>query len=121
VDLPLFYLGYFYMIWWCVTVALLVGALAERSKLVEKIWPVYSYTYLFYSGFWYIADWLPPRLREVALYQPCLQAYEMMRGGVLGNTVKTYGDPAYTTVVLSILTVLGLWAMREARKHVVLI
>jgi capsular polysaccharide transport system permease protein len=121
VDLPLFYLGYFFMIWWCLAVGLIVGAFCERSKLVEKIWPVYSYTYLFYSGFFYIADWLPPSLRKIALYQPCLQAYEMIRGGVFGPAVRTYGDPAYTAAALSVLTLIGLWAIRDARKYIVLI
>jgi capsular polysaccharide transport system permease protein len=120
VNLPMFYLGYLFMIWWCVTVGLLVGALSERSKIVEKLWPVYSYTYLFYCGFFYMADWLPPKLRVIALYQPSLQAYEMMRQGMLGSSVRTYGSPAYTTLVLAILTVIGLWAMRDTRKHVVL-
>lgn len=119
-DLPMFFLGYFFMLWWCIAVALLIGALTERSQVVEKIWPVYSYTYIFYSGFIYMAGWLPPGLREVALYQPSLQAYEMMRAGMLGNSVKTYGDPAYTSLALAVLTVAGLWAMRQARKHVVL-
>jgi capsular polysaccharide transport system permease protein len=120
VNLPMFYLGYLFMIWWCATVGLLVGALSERSQIVEKVWPVYSYTYLFFSGFFFMADWLPPKLREIALCQPSLQAYEMMRQGMLGSSVRTYASPAYTALVLAILTVLGLWAMRDARKHVVL-
>jgi capsular polysaccharide transport system permease protein len=118
--LPMFYLGYFFMIWWCIAVALMVGALCERSKFVEKAWPVYSYTYMFFSGFFFMADWLPPKIREFALYQPSLQAYEMIRAGIFGNIVKTYGDPIYTSVVLSIITMIGLWAMRDARKHVIL-
>lgn len=120
VDFPMFYLGYFFMIWWCVVVGLFVGALTERSKFVEKAWPVYSYTYLFFSGFFYLADWLPPKLREIALYQPSLQAYEMIRAGLIGNVVKTYGDPGYTALSLGILTVIGLWMMRDARRYVVL-
>lgn len=119
-DLPMFFLGYFYMIWWCMTVSLLVASLTERSRIVEKIWPVYSYTYMYFGGFFYLADWLPPKLREVALYQPSLQAYEMIRAGMFGNAIKTYGDPAYTTLALAFLTVVGLWALRDGRKHVVL-
>jgi len=119
-NLPMFYLGYFFTIWWSVSMALLVGALTERSKIVEKIWPVYSYTYMIFSGFFFLADWLPPKIRNVALYQPSLQAYEMIRAGMFGNAIKTYGDPAYTSFVLAILTILGLWAMREARKYVII-
>jgi len=118
-DLPMFYLGYSYMIWWCVAAALIIGGLSERSDWVEKIWMPYSYLYLFFSGFFYLADWLPPALRNVALYQPYLQAYEMIRAGIFGTTVKTYGDPVYTTFVLAILTLFGLWLLREGRKYVV--
>ena len=119
-DLPMFYLGYFYMIWWCVALAMVIGGLSERSEWVEKIWAPYSYLYLMFSGFFYLADWLPPGLRNVALYQPSLQAYEIIRAGTFGTTVRTYGDPVYTAFVLAILTVFGLWVLREARKFLVL-
>ena len=120
VDLPMFYLGYLLMAWWGMAVGLLVGAMTERSKIAEKAWPVFSYTYLIYSGFFYLADWLPVQLRAIALYQPSLQAYEMMRAGMLGTSIRTYGDPLYTILVLAGLTIIGLWALRESRKYVVL-
>ena len=44
---------------------------------------------------------------------------EMIRAGIFGTTVKTYGDPGYTTFVLAILTLFGLWLLREGRKYVV--
>jgi len=119
-DLPLFYLGYFYMIWWAVVIALIIGALCERSDWVQQVWMPYSYLYMMFSGFFFIADWLPPTIRKVALYQPYTQAYEMIRGGVFGTTITTYTDPAYTTFVLAILTLFGLWLMREGHKYVVI-
>ncbi len=119
-DLPMFYVGYFYMIWWSVAAALIIGALCERSDWVEKIWLPYSYLYMFFSGFMFLADWLPPALRNVALYQPYLQAYEMIRAGVFGTAVRTYGDPAYTALVLAAMTLLGLWLLRESRRYVVM-
>jgi capsular polysaccharide transport system permease protein len=119
-DLPMFYLGYFYMIWWSVAVALVIGALCERTDWVQQVWMPYSYLYMMFSGFFYLADWLPPSLRNVALYQPYTQAYEMIRGGVFGTTITTYGDPAYTTFALAILTLFGLWLMRDSRKYVVI-
>src|SRR6516162_1756566 len=118
-NLPMFYVGYFFMIWWAVAAALIIGGLSERSDWVAQIWMPYSYMYLVFSGFFYLADWLPPALRKVALYQPYTQAYEMIRGGVFGGAIKTYGDPAYTTFALAILTLFGLWLMRESRKYVV--
>ena len=119
-DLPMFYLGYFFMIWWSVAAALIIGALCERTDWVQQIWQPFSYMYMMFSGFFYLADWLPPALRTVALCQPYTQAYEMIRAGVFGTTITTYGDPAYTTFVLAILTLFGLWLMREARKYLVI-
>jgi capsular polysaccharide transport system permease protein len=116
----MFYVGYFFMIWWCVAAALIIGGLSERSDWVAQVWLPYSYMYLIFSGFFYLADWLPPALRKVALYQPYTQAYEMIRAGVFGNTITTYGDPAYTAFVLAVLTLLGLWLLREGRKYVVI-
>jgi len=119
-DLPMFYLGYFYMIWWSVAAALIVGALCERTDWVQQVWIPYSYLFMMFSGFFYLADWLPPSLRNIALYQPYTQSYEMIRGGVFGTAIKTYGDPAYTTFVLAILTLFGLWLMREGRRYVII-
>ena len=119
-DLPMFYLGYFFMIWWSVAIALIIGALCERTDWVQQIWTPYSYLYMMFSGFFFLADWLPPALRNIALYQPYTQSYEMLRGGMFGTTITTYGDPAYTTFALAVLTLFGLWLMRESRKYVVI-
>src|SRR5438309_10043076 len=42
-NLPLFFVGYLYMIWWCAAIGLLIAALSERSVWVEKIWLPLSY------------------------------------------------------------------------------
>ncbi|MBV8936417.1 MAG: ABC transporter permease [Alphaproteobacteria bacterium] len=118
-DLPMFYLGYFYMIWWAAAVGLIVGGLSERTEWAEKFWQPYSYLYMFFSGFLVLAVWLPDQLRGWALFQPSFQAYEMIRAGMLGNAVKTYGDPAYTGWALSVLTFIGLLLMRDSRKYLV--
>jgi capsular polysaccharide transport system permease protein len=118
-NLPMFYLGYFYMTWWSVSVGLIIGGLSERSDLVEKIWLPISYMYMAVSGFFYLAAWLPPAVRGWALLQPSLQSYELLRAGLFGNTVRTYGDPAYLSLVCAVLTLIGLVLVREARKYVV--
>ena len=118
-DLPMLYLGYFFTIWWSAAVGLIIGGLSERSEWVEKIWTPFSYLYMFFSGFIFMAAWLPPKLRDWALGMPSLQAYEMIRAGMFGDTVETYGNPAYETLILAVLTFFGLLIMRESRKYVV--
>src|SRR5205823_754706 len=82
--------------------------LSERSDLVEKIWLPISYMYMAVSGFFYLAVWLPPAVRGWALLQPSLQSYELLRAGLFGNTVRTYGDPVYLSLVCAVLTPIGL-------------
>jgi capsular polysaccharide transport system permease protein len=118
-DLPMFYLGYLYMIWWCAAASLIIGALSERTEWAEKIWQPYSYLYIFFGGVFYMAAWLPEGIRGWALAQPSVQAYELIRAGMFGGAVKTYGDPAYETAALAVLTLIGLLLMRDARKYVV--
>jgi capsular polysaccharide transport system permease protein len=123
-DMPrnpgMLYLGYFFYVWWCAASGLIIGAASERSEWVEKVWSPISYLYIFYSGFFMMAAWLPPSIRYWALLQPYWQAYEMIRAGMLGNAVRTYYDPGYTAFVLTILTLIGLLLMRDARKYVIL-
>jgi len=118
-DLPMFYLGYLYMIWWCAVIGLIVGAFSERTDWAEKIWQPYSYLYIFFGGVFFMAAWLPESLRGWALLQPSVQAYELIRAGMFGSAVRTYGDPAYETTALAVLTLIGLLLMRDARKYVI--
>jgi capsular polysaccharide transport system permease protein len=120
-DYSLFLIGFFYMGWWSIAVALIVAALSERYEMVEHIWMPVSYIYLMVCGFFFMAAWLPGPLRQVALaIDPPLHAYEMIRGGLFGNRIQVFYDIPYVSYVLAIVTLVGLWLMRDVRKHLVL-
>lgn len=118
-DLPMFYLGYLYIVWWSVAVAMIIGGLSERSDLVEKIWLPISYLYMAVSGFFFLSDWLPPRLRVFALKaMPSIQCYDMIREGLFGHTVHPHYDLIYMTVLFSVMTLFGLVLLRGARQYI---
>ena len=120
-DYPLFLTGFFYMSWWSIAVALIVAALSERYEIVEHIWMPTSYMYMAVCGFFFMAAWLPAPIRQVALaIDPPLHAYEMIRGGLWGNRVQVFYDIPYLSYLLAIVTLLGMWLMRDVRKHLVL-
>jgi len=97
---------------------LIIAAASERTELVEHIWSPISYLYIFYSGFFYIAAWLPDSLRSVVMWiDPPLHCYEMIRNGMFGESIQTFQDPAYLAFLLAILTILGLWLISRVREH----
>jgi capsular polysaccharide transport system permease protein len=51
---------------------------------------------------------------------PPLHAYEMIRGGLWGNRIQVFYDIPYLSYLLGIVTLLGMWLMRDVRKHLVL-
>jgi capsular polysaccharide transport system permease protein len=70
------------------------------------------------GGFMYMAVWLPMGLREGALtILPSLHSYEMIRAGLFGDQVETFYDFGYTTGYLAVLTLIGLWLVRNVRRH----
>lgn len=117
-NFSLMLIGMIYMAWWSISVALLVAAGSERTDFVEHVWQPIAYMYLPISGFLYLADWLPSSIRNIALtVMPSLHAYEMIRAGLWGNRIATYYDIPYVTLVLAVLTIIGLWVVRGVRQH----
>jgi capsular polysaccharide transport system permease protein len=119
-DMPLMFVGYFYMTWWCVTVGLVIAAFSERTVIFEKVWLPVSYIYLPASGFFYMGDWLPPRIRDIMLtFMPAFSCYEMIRGGLYGPVVRVYYDIPQLTFTLAAITLFGLIGLRNVRRFLV--
>lgn len=104
--------------WFAASISLLVGALSERSELSDKIWNPISYIMIPLSGTFYMVHWLPYAAREAILWMPPVNGVEMIRGGYFGPAVPTYFDISYLIYVNSILTVLGLYFIKDVRQFV---
>jgi len=120
-DMPLLFVGYFYMTWWCVSVGLIIAAFSERTVLFEKIWAPVSYMYLPVSGFFYMAAWLPASVRSVFLsVMPALPCYEMIRAGIFGPVMRYYYDDIpRLSFILAAITLFGLLGLRDIRRYVI--
>lgn len=117
-DLPMFFLGYFFLTWWAIAVCTIVGGLSERGDIVEKVWQPISYLYMAVSGFFFLSDWLPPRLRDWAIYaMPSMQGYDILREGLFGPSVPVHANPGYLCFVFTLLTIMGLMFIRDAKKY----
>ncbi|HEX3954702.1 MAG TPA: ABC transporter permease [Stellaceae bacterium] len=118
VNVPLFMMGNLFMAWWAFAVALIVAAASERTEIVEHVWPPISYMYMPISGFFFLAEWIPTPVRKVALtVMPSIHAYEMIRGGLFGSRIQVFYDTKYLAEVLAVLTLIGLWLVRDVRYY----
>jgi capsular polysaccharide transport system permease protein len=120
-DLPrnliLLYAGWFYAIWFCGSLAILLGAASELSSLVDKFYNPLSYLSLPISGAFYMVDWLPSAWQHYALAVPLVHFFEMIRGGYFGEAVTVHFNAAYITAVCLALTFAGLATIRVVRKR----
>lgn len=111
-------LGWLMLSWFAVGLSLTIGALSERSELVDKIWHPVSYILFPISGAAFMVDWLPPAGREVVLWLPMVHGVEILREGYFGSAVRAHYDVVFMAVVCLCLTFLGLALTREAGRRV---
>jgi len=107
-DLATVLLGWFMLTWFGAALAIFVGAISERTDLVEKIWAPITYLMFPLSGAAYMVDWLPPAGQKAALYLPMVHGVEILREGYFGSAVRAHYDLGYMATVCLALTVLGL-------------
>jgi ABC-type polysaccharide/polyol phosphate export permease len=110
--------GWIMLAWFGASLALLVGALSERSELVEKIWHPLSYLLFPMSGAAFMVDWLPSSAQKVVLFLPMVHGVEILREGYFGHAVNAHYDLAYMSVINLCLTLIALSFAREAGRRV---
>jgi capsular polysaccharide transport system permease protein len=119
-DMPMLFVGYFFMTWWCVAVGLVIAAFSERTVIFDKVWAPVSYVYLPVSGFLYMAAWLPGWIRSILLtVMPGLHCYEMIRAGIFGPVMRFYYDVPWLSFVLAAITLFGLLGLRDVRRYII--
>lgn len=110
--------GWIMLSWFGASLALLVGALSERSELVEKIWHPLSYLLFPMSGAAFMVDWLPSSAQKVVLFLPMVHGVEILREGYFGHAVNAHYDLAYMSIINLCLTLIALSFAREAGRRV---
>jgi ABC-type polysaccharide/polyol phosphate export permease len=117
-DLLLVHIGWFFTAWFSMAFGLILGLLNEISKVTERIYNPVGYLLIIVSGCFYMADWLPPDVRQpVLLFNPLLHLFETIRAGFFGAVVRTHQDLAYLTGVCAAMTLFGLALLPIARRH----
>lgn len=117
-DIGKVLLAWFMLAWFGFSLAVLMGALSERSELIEKLWHPTSYLLFPMSGAAFMVDALPKAAQDIVLLLPMVHGVELLREGFFGSTFKAHYDLAYMAVVCAGLTLLGLAKTREISRTV---
>jgi capsular polysaccharide transport system permease protein len=112
------YCGWLLMIWFVGSTGLVLGALAELSDVVERIYQPMSYLMVPLSGCFWAAQWIPEKYRSLALLVPTVDAIELIRGGYFGEGLHTYTNVPYVCWFCSIEMLMGLLLVSYIRRRV---
>ena len=114
VDLLTVIGGWLLLCWFGAALAILIGAATAYSELVDRLWHPASYLLFPLSGAAFMVDWLPPAGQELVLMLPMVHGVEMVRDGYFGDIVRTHYSAGFLAVNNLVLTLLGLFVLRDA-------
>jgi ABC-2 type transport system permease protein/capsular polysaccharide transport system permease protein len=99
--------------WFGCSLALFLGAVSEKSEIVQKFWKPTSYILFPLSGAAFLVDWLPKQGQDFVLLLPMVHGIEYLREGFFGSQINAHYDLSYVALVNAVLTLFGLAQVRS--------
>ncbi len=96
--------GWLMLAWFGCSLAILLGALAQLSEVVDKLWHPASYLLFPLSGAAFLADALPEQARSLILYLPMVHGVEYLREGYFGRYFEAHYSISYMALCCLFLT-----------------
>jgi len=112
-------LGWLLLAWFGASLAMLLGVLAEKSEIVDRLWHPASYILFPLSGAAFMVDALPPAAQKYVLYVPMVNGVEIVREGYFGDHIHAHYDLPYLVVFCVALTVLALSQVATVNREIV--
>lgn len=113
-DMAPVMLGWLMLAWFGLALSLAVGAATAFSHVVARVWNPASYLLFPLSGAAFMADWWTPGVREILLALPMVNCVELIREGYMAGPFRYHYDMGYVAAFNLVLTLVGLWLVREA-------
>jgi ABC-type polysaccharide/polyol phosphate export permease len=111
--------GWLMIAWFGASLGMLLGATAEESEVVEKLWHPASYLLFPLSGAAFLVDILPKAGQDFVLYLPMVHGTEYLREGYFGTSFVAHYDMSYMATCNIILSLLALAQTRRASRNVI--
>ena len=105
--------GWLLLAWFGAGLSLTIAGLSEKLPAIGNLWPPFSYILIVLSGVGFVADALPPNMREIVLWLPILNALEYLREGWFGSLFRAHYDLPYVFIFNLVLSFVGLSLVRQ--------
>ena len=102
------------------SLALFLGAAAERSEVVEKLWHPAAYLLFPLSGAAFLVESTPAAFRDVVTWIPMVHCTEMIREAYFGSKITAHYSLPYLAIVSSLLLLFGLSFERRHSRDLVI-
>jgi capsular polysaccharide transport system permease protein len=97
--------------------ALVVGAATSEWDGLDRLVHAMSYLMLPVSGLFFMVDWLPAWMQEIALWVPTVHIFELLRDGQFGDRYRPIYDLTYVAGWIMVPHLLGLSGLRLVRNR----
>lgn len=111
--------GWVMLAWFGFSLAFFLGALSERSDVVEKLWHPAAYLLFPLSGAAFLVDVIPEPTRSWLLYLPMINGVEYLREGYFGSQFRAHYDMGYMAACNAALMILGIAQLRKVSREIV--
>lgn len=109
----------FYLVTLSFSLGVFLATLCQFIKPLGKVIPMVMRIMFFCSGIFFSADQIPHVLREIFKWNPLLQVIEMGRNGLAQSYIVSVVDWPYLTIIIILLSFLGLLLERYSRAFLV--
>ena len=111
--------GWLMIAWFGVSLAMFLGAVAQESELVDKLWHPAAYLLFPLSGAAFLVDALPTDAQHYLLYLPMVHGTEYIREGYFGSRIHAHYDLVYMAAFNTLLLLLALAKIRKVGREVI--
>lgn len=109
-------LGWFQICWFVIGAGLIGAYLGVLSELLDRVWHVFMYLTLPFTGAFFMVSWLPPNAQEIVLWSPLVNGVEMLRQGYFGPGIDARYSIEYLLKANAITLFVGLLLTRLIKR-----